>query len=251
MKTSAFVSDILFSFFVAFLPAACVFRFLRFPFPATLAIAFLFALAVSFLVFLYLRGKSQKAKELSAQTKSAKELFLSLALNSEEQNLELLTAYLSAVGESARTLLGTLPYAETEEKLYCPLFSFAPLRPDDIAEFLRKKTGKQKVLLSSALDEETESLCRRFAVETVTGNEVYTALKDKDLLPEPNESLPIPSKRSRKLRLWFKKSNSRSFFFGGILLLLTSLLTPFPLYYLIFGSVLLIVSVFVRVLGYR
>ena len=61
--------------------------------------------------------------------------------------------------------------------------------------------------------------------------------------------IPRPKLKAR-LRRVFSKKNARPFFTGGILLLFMSLFTFFPLYYLITGSILLLSSVFIRVLGY-
>ena len=58
-------------------------------------------------------------------------------------------------------------------------------------------------------------------------------------------------KKKKRLRAWFAKSNSRRFLLGGTLILLTSLITPFPLYYIILGSALVLSAVFVRIFGYR
>ena len=77
-------------------------------------------------------------------------------------------------------------------------------------------------------------------------------LKKENFLPSHNlcEHASTPQNKKR-LHLYFAKSNSRRFLLGGVLILLTSLITPFPLYYLIFGSALVLSSIFVRIFGYR
>lgn len=94
-------------------------------------------------------------------------------------------------------------------------------------------------------------LCDTLHIRVWTGKEVYNLIKEADALPKQYLGEPTPqNKRQIRLRLCFAKRNSRRFLVGGCLILLTSLLTPFPYYYLIFGSILLLVAILVRIFGY-
>lgn len=141
---------------------------------------------------------------------------------------------------------------ETEDILFFPLFSVRPVDGDAVAAVLRVKSEKRKYLLCGELAPEAEKLCARFDIRAITGNEVYCILKKGEALPEHylGEDTSVPKKKKR-LRAWFAKSNSRRFLLGGTLILLTSLITPFPLYYIILGSALVLSAVFVRIFGYR
>ena len=88
-------------------------------------------------------------------------------------------------------------------------------------------------------------------IQFIKGNDVYRMLKKGSALPEHYLGEDALPKKKKKRELWFAKSNSRRFLFGGTLILLTSLITPFPYYYLLSGSLLIISAVFVRIFGYR
>jgi hypothetical protein len=58
-------------------------------------------------------------------------------------------------------------------------------------------------------------------------------------------------KRKRKSAIYFARSNSKRCLIGGAMLLLSSLLVPFPLYYLIFGGILLVSALLLRLYGVK
>ncbi|MBQ8886041.1 MAG: hypothetical protein IJY62_06710 [Clostridia bacterium] len=152
-----------------------------------------------------------------------------------------------------RTISG-LYAIETPSALVFPVFTMRPADGDLIAEIIRVSTKKKKFLFCSDLSPEAKKLAESFCIQTEAGGKIYSLLKDFSFLPEHYEYEPTAApaaKMERKKRLWFGKNNARAFFVGGVMLLLTSLITPFPLYYLIFGGILLSSAVLVRIFGYR
>jgi len=137
------------------------------------------------------------------------------------------------------------------EAFYFLKLRFAPVTADDIAGISRLKTSKQKILLCNLIDEDAKRLCERLNIRIWTGNEIYSLIKSANALPERFLGEPTPqNKRKIRLRACFSKRNSRRFLVGGCLLLLSSLITPFPYYYLVFGSVLLLTAIVIRIFGY-
>ena len=154
MKKSAFISDILFSFAVTFLPALCLLRYLRLPLSASLLFAAVAGLLVSLPVWFFLDKKREKLC-LKKQDEEAKEkLLLHLALSTQKQNAEYFAGYFSskakreaekASSEEApvraepvkvRTCAGF--YAiETAEELCFPLFTVRPADGDEAAAIVR------------------------------------------------------------------------------------------------------------------
>ncbi len=270
MKKSAFISDIIFAFAVVFLPVLCFFRYLRLPLVASLLFAAAAGILAAVPVWFFLDRKRDRLCLKKQDEEEKNKLLLHLALSTGKQNAEYFrNFFLSRAEKEAEEkeepekkerkeflcktkICGGLYAVETEDKLYFPLFTVRPADGDSAAVIVRAKSDKQKCLLCGELAPETEKLCAGFGVETTTGNEIYRMLKKEDFLPEhylcENASAP---KKKKRLRVYFAKSNSRHFLWGGVLILLTSLITPFPLYYLIFGSVLILSSIFVRIFGYR
>lgn len=129
-------------------------------------------------------------------------------------------------------------------------FSFAPVTADEIATLARFKTSGQKTVLCSEIEDSAKNLCKRLGVETQTGESVYALFKKEDAFPEHFLGEETPETRKKRLvRVCFAKSNAKRFLLSASLLLLTSLITPFPTYYLLFGFILLAVAVFVRIFG--
>ena len=106
-------------------------------------------------------------------------------------------------------------------------------------------------MLCNNITDEARTLCDSLHVQVFTGEKVYAFVKENDALPETFlGEAQTANKRKRRLRLCFAKSNGKRFFVGGALILATSLLTPFPYYYLVFGSILLLAALFIRIFGY-
>lgn len=261
MKKSAFISDIIFAFLVVFLPAVCLFRYWRFPLAASVALAALTGALASLLTYLFLRRKRERLCLKKQDEETRDKLLLHLALQGKEANLKYFSEFFETHdaegGESTPVNVrvnGRKDFSrlETEEALFFPLFSVRPVDGDAVAAILRVKSEKRKYLLCAELAAEAEKLCARFDIRAITGNEVYLILKKGAFLPEHyrGEETSAPKKKKR-LRAWFAKSNSRRFLLGGTLILLTSLITPFPLYYILLGSALVLSAVFVRIFGYR
>ena len=78
---------------------------------------------------------------------------------------------------------------------------------------------------------------------------MYRLLSETGELPERFlGTTPRPSRRER-LRALFTRNSAKPFFVSGALLLLMSLFTIFPVYYLTAGSLLLLLSVGLRILA--
>lgn len=288
MKKTAFVSDLLFAFFVAFLFALCLFRHLSLSLPLALALAAAVGFVATLPVYAHLRRKSARAARKAEDETNAQNLLLHLALSPAKQNAEYFRTLFTLPDflkqdplSLARTASNALPaptapllpnapetpptaayklrslsgmyVIDAPAALVFPVFTMRPADGDLVAVVIRQKTPKQKLLLCSELTKEARSLSASFGIRTQTGAELYALLKSFSFLPEHYEytPLPQPARRERKKRQWFKKSNSHRFLIGGIMLLTTSFLTPFPRYYLVIGIALLAAATLVRVFGYR
>lgn len=226
-------SDTLFFFGCVWLAGLCVFRFYSFSVPAALILCSLTACAAATVFFLFF-SKIRKKKFLSVCDREEKEMLaLHLALSSEEKN---------------RVLLAPLLAADEKNFLF---FTLQPLSADEIAKTIRKTDGKFNVYCNE-LSPQAQELCERFPIKIIDGIKIYTALKEKNLLPERYLCGEKQRKNKRnKLRICFRSRNARSFFISGAALLALSLFSFFPVYYLISGGILLLAALFIRIFGYR
>ncbi len=249
MKKFAYLSDILFSFFVSSVFTLCLFRYLR----VKLLPAFLLALLCGALTaaavgsVLQMRRKNLYLKKSDETVKQ--KLLLHLALLSDEGKTEFFQNALST-DETPVSRFGKLRVF-TEREFYFLNFTLAPVGADEVARLSRLKTGKRKILLCSKIEDAALSLCNRLGVEVKTGEWVYNRLKEEGRLPEHYLGEESAVQRQRKIKLWFSKSNAKRFLIGGTLVLLLARITPFYYYYLLVGCLLLLVAVFVRIFGYE
>lgn len=250
MKKSAFISDVLFTTFLTALFTLCLFRYLKIGFWLAVSLSLVCGILSGASAFAYLQSK-RKSLYLKRSDEAQKEKFLlHLALLSDEQKRKYFTPLLAEEDKPIHSFgKRCLINEDTFWKLQ---FTLSPVNADAIAAFSRIRSLKKKVVLCSKIDEDAFLLCRRLAIEVKTGDDVYRFVKAKNGLPEKFLGEENADKKTkRRFRLWFAKNNSRRFLVGGALVLVTSLITPFPYYYLILGSLLLLAALFIRVFGYE
>ena len=250
MKKSAFYSDVLFTFFLGWLFTLCVFRYLRIPLlPSFILSVICGALGGGSVAALLARKR--KLLFLKQSLSQKKQRFLDhLSLLSEEKRTEYFQKALSKATNASIVRKGKCHLAG-ENDFYFLHFRFTPVSADDVANAFRLKTSKQKHFLCNRIDEEAARLCARLNIRLQLGESVYELLEKADTLPETYLSDErAHDKKERRLRLWFHKRNSKKFVVGGALLLISSLFTPFPYYYLVFSFLLLVAAALVRIFGY-
>ena len=248
MKRSAFISDIIFTFFTAFLCTLVLFRFLDVGLIAANALS---AACGALIAASVAAAKQSKRKTffLKKSDEIQKEkLLLHLAMLSDEGKMRF---FLERLSDETSRRYGKLRFS-TEDTLYQLRFHLAPVSPDDVLAFSRFKSNKKKTLLCNRLDESARALCKTLHVEALEGEQVYRLLKEKDALPERylGEEMPV-EKHKQRFRLWFSRSNSKRFLVSGALILFAAFVSPFRYYYLFFGFALILSAVFVRIFGYE
>ena len=259
MKKSAFISDVIFTFLIGALLTLCLFRYLgaRFSIALSLSLPCGILLAASFAAY---RQSKRKTVFLKRSDEAQKEkLLLHLALLSDEAKTDFFKEVFSAHSPSERSTEQIPPVRRfgklrlhTPTEFYFLHFRMHPVTADEIASISRLKTGKPRTLFCAQIEDTAYALCEKLGIQVKTGAEVYCFLKSNEALPKQylgEES--ADKKRKRRFQLWFSKSNSKRFLMAGALVLLTSLLSPFPYYYLIFGSLLLVAALLIRILGYE
>lgn len=250
MKSLSFalVADLLFYSACAFLAAVGVLRFYGAPLWLALVCAAAIALAVGGIAFL-LMYRSRHKKYLTKKEREAREaLILHLTLEKPERvRAALLSAYL-ADGKNAHCEGDTLA---VDGVPVVPLFTMEPVSADEIARLLREYGKEPFCVACNSLSADAEKLLSAFGIAATGGDEIYSLFSRTETVPDPLICGEIPRKTAKqKFRRSYSKSNARPFFVSGALLLLMSLFTFFPLYYVIAGSVLLFCAVAVRLFGY-
>lgn len=265
MKKSAYYSDLIFTFsFLSFCALFCL-RFFDVPLAFSLILSFVFGFAAAYLLSVHIKKREKVFALKKSEETEKNSLCFYLSLCDDKELTEFLRPrlpfLLSAV--DGEKILDSNEQQTTDEKTeelplrlsnysFFPCFRFQELTADDIAKEYQKLKGEiSPVILCDKLSDDGKSLCEKLSVPIVDGNLLYRAFKDHSAIPD---EFPIQTTTpiKRKLRnISFAKSNSKRFFLSGVLLVISSVFIPYPIYYLIFGSLLLITAVLVRIFGYR
>ena len=189
------------------------------------------------LAFLYISGKQNKSLLLSRDEKNKKLLSLHLSLSSDGYIKNL---FKPCLGEEAkirgkRVICGGQSYFFN--------FKMQPISEDDVARVIKFKTPDEKIIYCNGASPEAAALAEHFTVKISGIDEVFALLKKNNLLPEK-----YVYEDAKKVG-FFKRVKSRfsrklcvPLFWSGAALLALSYFTFFPIYYIISGSIMLLLA---------
>lgn len=195
------------------------------------------------LAFLYIRKKQNKKLLLTRDEKDRKLLELHLSLLPDKDVAELFLNVLDGGSIQGKQVA-------TDKSVYFFIFSLKQLSPDDIAGVIKFSTDKDKVVYCNSISAEAKELADNFAITYKTGDKIYLELKDKGALPE--KFIFDGGKRPnafKRIKARFNKKLTAPLFWSGLCLLAFSFFTFFPLYYIISGGLLLVLSAICLVFG--
>lgn len=232
----ALISDVIFFTLCAFILCFTGVRFYTRNAQTALIVAIGTALACGVIAFYILLSRRKKRLILSLSENEKKSLSLHLSVCGDEYLLNLFEKALDGTYVRGKRL-------QDNDNIYFFNFKMSPLSSDDIAEIIRKNVKKTKHIYCCEISPAALSLAEDFSIDVVTVAEIYALLKDKKLLPEKyalgNVKKPNILKRIKKR---FNRKLCPPLFFSGLTLLFFSFFTFYPLYYIIFGGLLMALS---------
>ena len=250
MKKSAFLSDIIFTFFLVWIVTLCLFRHLKISLISSFILAVICGLLSACAHTLLLQSKRKMLLLKRSDAALKEKLSTHLALLGDEEKTQLFSIALSALENANVKRVGKLRL-QSEQHLYFVCFRFAPVTTDDVARYSRYQTNKQKTIVCEHIEESALELCKRLHIEVRAGDFAFGLLRSQNALPENYLcDEPKKDKHKRRLQLCFARSNAKRFLTSATLILLLSLITPFPFYYLLFGGVLIALAIVIRIFGY-
>lgn len=231
------VSDTLFAGICAFLLFFTAVRY----YTKNVAVALAFGIA-AFLLFgalgyLYISQRQNKKFLISRGEKQKKLLSLHLSLSSDTYIKKL---FCSMLGDGAK-ISGKKVLSDGTANFFD--FKMQPLTEDDVAQVIKYGFKGKKKIYCSTVSPQAAALAESFSIGIEEIDGIYEKLKEKQLLPEKYVYREPP-----KLKLWnrikarFSRKSAAPLFWSGAGLLALSYFTFFPLYYIISGSVILILS---------
>lgn len=242
------ICDVIFYTVCAWFLSVGILRFYRVQMTVSIICASLFALAIGGISFLIIYSRRKKRALTKAARARKEKLMLHLTLERPAKTLEALAKAYAADGKEMQIEEDCLVDGD---QWWIAHFTMQPVSADAVAGMLRTHGGKEFGLICNELTPEAEKLLVSFGKKIVHGDDVFALFERTGTTPTPLicGDLHRPKLKVRLQRM-FSKKNARPFFVSGILLLIMSLFTFFPLYYLISGSILLFTAITVRLLGY-
>lgn len=202
------------------------------------------ALLFGALSFIYISNKQNKSLLLSRDEKNKKLLSLHLSLSSDYYIVNL---FKKCLGENAK-IRGKRVICGEQSYFFC--FKMQPLSEDDVARVIKFKSGGEKIILCNTASASSAELAAHFGIKTQGIDEVFALLKKNNLMPEKYvyEDAKKQSLRAR-IKLRFSRKLSAPLFWSGVALLAMSYFTFFPVYYIVSGGIMLILSAIALVIN--
>lgn len=222
------------------------FTFVRYHFGNTygLIAALPAALAAGTLVFLYKGRKRKRALDTAAMSAGAEKLAAHLALLGPEESAALF----------ARGLDGAKPdgsVAETDRGLYFCSFTPEPADRNALLTAIRHRTEKKKHFVCCTATQECARLAEETGIELICAEEIYGLLKEKDALPVKYLLEKPKSGMFSKIKGGFSRRLCMPAFWSGAAMLFFSYFSFYPVYYIVSGSLLLVLCAAAAIFGKR
>ncbi len=236
--------DSLFCGFCSFFACFCVANYFL-PLKSSLIIAVLISVLFSIICLFILKSKRQTAfldkKEQQLKCKIIDNLCF---LPKRKQAEELSKAY-RVNGETTTLFDG---FFTTETEVIYANFSFRTLDKEDIASVKRSADdGKKIVLYGNTFDSDALETCALLNITAKNGDDVFALFKSTNYYPKMEIEVATNTFDFKSfIKGIFNKRNAKAYFLSGASLLFLSFLTPFKIYYVAFGTFLIILSIIAK-----
>ena len=247
----SFYTDICFYFVAIYmLSLAMVFGLL--PKPFSFIVSAGFSLGCTVLIAKLLKKRREKKYGEYLEKEKLSEVTTKLNCSSPKENCELFFAAFKALGEEPRKIVGGIFLPKKNTAVYVR-FSFFKPEKKDVFRFANKKDAEFIELYSENFSDEVKAFSLRFSGRIALKDEkdAFKILKSADALPDTESVAPLlkTKKPSFDIRRLIDRKKAKNYLFFGITFMLFSFFAPIKLYYLIFGSAFLSLSLFIRLFG--
>lgn len=212
---------------------------------AGLAAGICAGLAAGVGAFCYIKAKQKKSSDLALCEAEAQKLAMHLAMLEPDKSLELFARGLDDV----QVCDGR---AECENKVYFANFSPEAAGMNDLLPAVRYNTEKKKYFACCRATADCADFAAGAGITIISGGEIYSLLKEKNALPEHYlYSGKAGTKFFARIKARFSRKICLPAFWSGCALLFFSYFTYFPVYYIVMGSLLLLLCGVAAVFGKR
>jgi len=136
---------------------------------------------------------------------------------------------------------------EFSNKAFIPFYRKKQLSEDDLIEVFKTYNYDHIIISCIEYSDEALQLSKKIAskkISIINHEQLFVLLKKYDLFPDFNIAIN-PKKRFKFVNIKdiaFMKKNSRHYLFSGVIILISSLFIKYNIYYLIFATLLFVLS---------
>ena len=218
---------------------------------AMIAAVFSFLISAVFLYFMKKRTQKKLAtkEDVKRLQKCVQTLGLMPYKEADDFFFRLLSKKLSgtiAFGEEGRNFYRT----ETDYSVFLP--TYYPISAKHVLSVWKSNPDfRPLTVYTLSAESEAVAICKTLKIELKQADDLYLLMKETNLFP-PFETIEKTSLKTRLKTLAssvVKRKQSKRFFFLGSWMLVFSIFIPYPVYYLVCGSLFLSVSLLTRLFG--
>ncbi len=253
MKKLLFVaiSDTLFLAFIGFILSFILIDYFVYK-PYSIILAVCFSLLVGLISFKKLSTRANKTHTANKHSEDLYKVFYQLRFESKEKLTSRFIRAFNKNGYETERKKGGI-YLKEKEVMVFIKFGFDPLQKADVVKAFNCITKSEKaVIMAENFTDEIRDFVRLFdgKVLLIDGEKIYKLLKTSDELPKITvENEQSSNKKPRFVANFFAKKSAKRFLLFGTTFLLMSFVVPLKLYYVISGTIMLILSAICLLFG--
>ncbi len=221
----------------------------------TFVLSLIFSFAIIFLLYYFLNKKQEKVKLNKKSTDEMNKSFLSFRLTPRNEKLNLLFKIFSNEFET-KLDNGLLSYIKEGKKHIVLIATYIEkINENDlinlIDEFANFDFDVIDVVCQAVCENINSKIFLNKKIVFLTKEKLYTDCFLKySIFPDDSKIDTSITKLKFKdiLNNFFLPEKSRSYFFCGLILIFSSIILPYHIYYVLFGSMLLIFSILCKLL---
>lgn len=154
-----------------------------------------------------------------------------------------------------KSIKGDIHFIKNGESYILTFYYIDELKHNSLLNIVKNKICDNLIVFCSSYTQEAKSISGVFtnkSIELIDLEQLFEILNSKNVLIDTsNINLEKPKKTIKQiLKNIISRDKSKSYFIGGIVLLFTSLIIPYKIYYILFSSALFILSVICRLKPY-
>ncbi len=235
--------ELIFFNFVVFMLCFVWLRYFLPSFFVCLFLSLIICFCTSFFLFKF-KAKQQTKQNSAKEKQQSNEQYLNtLKLSSIKNNTNYFFCLLSQKHKCTKTFISVVVDGPTTLSIY-PIFKFEELCESDIAKvFSHKKEKHQSIILCDRITKSANILANQLNIIVYEKKDVFQLFENSTILP--NKTI-LNSNTKINFKLLLKgaisKKRCKNYFIAASVLLLSSFLVPYRIYYLVFATILYVLS---------